>query len=277
MEPAQTYRQNGGSLRLLSFNIHAGSTTDRYHHYLTHGWRQVLPHHQRTSNLNSIAELVSAYDLVALQEVDSGSLRSGFINQASYIASHAGLPHWYHQANRKLGNVSLSGNSFMGRIEPRQVEEFRLPGAIPGRGFLLLRFGQVGGLAVAIVHLALGRRARLQQLEYIAAALHGEHSLLVMGDFNTGVSSPEMRAFCAGLDLVAPTANLPSYPAWQPQRAIDHILVSDHLATHDAVAMDVPMSDHCPVALTVDLPAGIELDTGPSRDAIGDGIRAGLA
>lgn len=276
MEPAQTDRHKGGSLRLLSFNIHAGSTTDRYHHYLTHGWRQVLPHHQRTSNLHGIAELVSAYDLVALQEVDSGSLRSGFINQASYIASHAGLPHWYHQANRKVGNVSLSGNSFMGRIEPREIEEHRLPGAIPGRGFLLLRFGQAA-LSVAIVHLALGRRARMQQLEYIAAALHGEQPLLVMGDFNTGVSSPEMRAFCAELGLVAPTAHLPSYPAWQPQRAIDHILVSNHLATHDAIAMDVPMSDHCPVALTVDLPAGIDLAFSPSRDAIADGVRAGLA
>ncbi|NND44741.1 MAG: EEP domain-containing protein [Xanthomonadales bacterium] len=261
----------------MSFNIHAGTTTDRYHHYLTHGWRQVLPHHQRTTNLDGIAELVSDFDLVALQEVDSGSLRSGFINQASYIASHAGLPHWYHQANRKVGNMSLSGNSFMGRLAPNEIEEHRLPGAIPGRGFLLLRFGGGGELTVAIVHLALGRRARTQQLEYIADELSEEQRLLVMGDFNTGATSPEMHAFCRSLSLAAPTAGLPSYPAWQPQRAIDHILVSESLSVHDARALDAPMSDHCPVAVTLDAPVALPVDADPSADPIAEGLRAGLS
>jgi len=266
-----------GSVKLLSFNIHAGTSTARYHHYLTHGWRQVLPHHQRTANLNGIAALVSGYDLVALQEVDSGSLRSGFINQASYIASHAGMPHWHHQANRKVGNMSLSGNSFMGRIAPTRVEEHRLPGAIPGRGFLLLRFGAPDALSIAVVHLALGRRARVQQLAYMSNALRQEPQLLVMGDFNTGVNSPEMRSFCAGLGLEAPTAGLASYPAWQPQRSIDHILVSRALRTRDVRVLDAPMSDHCPVALTLDLPAGLALATPNLTDPIADGVRASLA
>mgnify|MGYP001828978693 CR=1 FL=1 len=64
-------------LRLLSYNIQAGTSTVRYRHYVTHSWRQVLPHSRRVENLDAISDLVSGFDMVALQEADAGSLRSG--------------------------------------------------------------------------------------------------------------------------------------------------------------------------------------------------------
>ena len=68
-EPPRPGRQK---IRLLSFNIQAGTSTARYHHYVTHSWRQVLPHSQRVENLDAIADFVAPFDMVALQEVDSG-------------------------------------------------------------------------------------------------------------------------------------------------------------------------------------------------------------
>ena len=126
------------SLRLMSFNIQAATSTARYHQYLTHSWRQLLPHGQRVANLDAISELVADYDMVALQEVDSGSLRSGFIHQSKYIATHARMPYWYHQANRKVAAVAHAGNGFLGRFVPQAVEEHRMPGPIPGRGSVFL-------------------------------------------------------------------------------------------------------------------------------------------
>lgn len=248
------------SIRVLSFNIHAATSTERFHHYLTHSWRQLLPHSQRTENLDSIAALAAEYDVVALQEADAGSLRSGFINQSRYIATHAGMPYWFHQANRKLGSMTFTSNGFLARFEPRVVEEHRLPGAIPGRGALVLRYGDPGGLVLVVVHLALGRRARSQQLSYLEKCLAGERHVIVMGDFNTDTKSREIQRFCAELQLNTPTEGLASYPAWQPQRAIDHILVSGTLGTRDACVIDVPMSDHCPVAVTVELPGELALE-----------------
>lgn len=242
------------SLDLLSFNIHAGTTTDRFHHYVLHGWRQVLPHSQRVSNLHAIAEIAEGYDMVALQEADSGSLRSGFINQSGYIATHAGMPHWCFQSNRKLGNMSLTGNGYIGRFEPWVVEDHRMPGRLPGRGSLVLRFGETSALVIAVVHLSLGRKARERQLSYLATHLADSSNVVVMGDFNAGPDSPEIMRFCAALGLDAPTRGLASYPSWQPQRAIDHILVSEGLGTSNVRLIDAPMSDHCPVALTLDLP-----------------------
>jgi len=256
-ESPQADRQK---VRLLSFNIQAGTSTARYHHYVTHSWRQVLPHTQRVENLDAIADLVSPYDMVALQEVDSGSLRSGFINQSRYLATQARMPFWCHQSNRKVGTVAYAGNGFLSRFEPDAVEEHRLPGFIPGRGTLLVRYGDgFDGLDIAVVHLALGKRARAQQLKFLARELDSSRHLIVLGDFNTQVDTPHVLELRDTLALQAPTRGLATYPAWQPQRAIDHILVSKTLKAGVAEVIDVTFSDHCPVTLEIELPEGVRL------------------
>ena len=247
-------------LRLLSFNIQAGTATTSYSHYVTHSWQQILPHSKRTENLDSIASLIQAYDMVALQEADSGSLRSGFVNQTRYLANRSGMPYWCHQSNRKVGNVAYAGNGFLCRFEPDAVDEYRLPGPIPGRGALAVSFGTgTDSLTVAVLHLALGKRARKQQLEFLAKKLGAAPNLIVMGDLNTTISSPETAAFCEQLGLVTPTSELPSYPSWQPQRAIDHIMVSEGVQGYDARVVDVGFSDHCPVEIRVELPPDVRL------------------
>jgi endonuclease/exonuclease/phosphatase family metal-dependent hydrolase len=259
-QPIDSVGNSRRKLRLLSFNIQAGTSTARYHHYVTHSWRQVLPHTQRVANLDAIAALVAPFDMVALQEVDSGSLRSGFINQSRYLATQSGMPFWCHQSNRKVGTVAYAGNGFLSRYQPDAVEEHRLPGVIPGRGTLLVRYGEgCNGLDIAIVHLALGKRARLQQLRFLARELDSGRHLVVMGDFNTQADAGPVCEFLETLALRAPTNGLPTYPAWQPQRSIDHILVSASLTAGTAQALDVSYSDHCPVVVDIDLPTGLQL------------------
>jgi len=247
-------------LRLLTFNIQAGIATARYHHYVTHSWRQILPHSKRTTNLDAIAQMVAPYDMVALQEADSGSLRSGYVNQSRYLATQAAMPFWCHQSNRKVGTVAYAGNGFLSRWEPDVVEEFRLPGPIPGRGSLVVQYGkQPAALVVAVVHLALGKRARKQQLGFLAEQLQRDANLIVMGDLNAQTSGSDVQDFCARLGLSAPTAALPTYPSWQPQRAIDHILISDQLKASAARVVEVNYSDHCPIELELELPQPLRL------------------
>jgi len=259
-QPIESAGRSRRKIRLLSFNIQAGTSTARYHHYVTHSWRQVLPHTQRVTNLDAIAGMLAPFDMVALQEVDSGSLRSGFINQSRYLATQSGMPFWCHQSNRKVGTVAYAGNGFLSRFQPDAVEEHRLPGVIPGRGTLLVRYGEgFSGLDIAIVHLALGKRARLQQLRFLARELDSGRNLIVMGDFNTQADAGPVNEFLETLALRAPTRGLPTYPSWQPQRAIDHILVSEKLRVGEAEVLGVTYSDHCPVAVEIELPAGLEL------------------
>ena len=65
------------TLRMLSFNIQVGITTQQYGHYLTRSWQHILPVASRQNNLDRIARLIHEYDFVALQEVDGGSIRYG--------------------------------------------------------------------------------------------------------------------------------------------------------------------------------------------------------
>lgn len=253
-------------LRLLSFNIQAGTTTARYRQYFTRSWRQVLPNNQRIDNLDRIAELAADYDLVGLQEVDCGSLRSGFVNQAKYLAHHASFPWWTHQPNRKVGMIAHAGNGVLARQAPDQVEEHRLPGAIPGRGALILRYGDgEHGLWIVVLHLALGRRARIQQLRYVAELVARQPNVIVMGDLNAGPESQEVREFRrrTGMNPVEPPL---TYPSWRPSRAIDLMLFSPGLRVLEHRALDSTVSDHLPVAATVELPPGVSLQRHPQGD-----------
>jgi len=93
----------GQRIRLLSYNVQAGISTGRYRHYITHSWKHVLPHAQRFRNLDRVARLVKDYDIVGLQELDAGSLRSSYVNLTQYLSEKADMPFWSDQTNRRLG------------------------------------------------------------------------------------------------------------------------------------------------------------------------------
>ncbi len=71
--PPQSF-DRGRRLRLLSYNIQTGNSYHHYGHYLTRSWQHVIPHAARRRNLDAIAGYLNAYDVVALQEADAGSL-----------------------------------------------------------------------------------------------------------------------------------------------------------------------------------------------------------
>ncbi len=256
------------SLRVMSYNIQAGIETSLYRHYLTRGWRHVLPHAERQGNLDRIARLAANFDLVGLQEVDAGSFRSGYINQVEYLARQAHFPCWYSQTNRNLGKLAQHSNGILSRFRPFAVEEHKLPGMIPGRGALVMRFGsEEASLDVVIVHLALGQRTRLRQLDYIAELMGDFQHAIVMGDFNCRSHSPEIERLCRRGDLCEPIPDLHTFPSWRPQHNIDHILVSPTLTVKMAEVLNHPLSDHLPIVMEVGLPDELKLRPWPHAAA----------
>lgn len=242
-------------LRILSFNIQAGNATRRYRDYVTHSWKHVWPDSGKQRNLAALVPWLEDYDLVGLQEADGGSLRSGFLNQARYLAETAAFPFWTQQGNRRVGPIAHSTNCLLSRLPIGDAEDHPLPGRIRGRGALLARVGEgEHSLAVIIAHLSLGPKSRKPQWDLISELVADAGKVVLMGDFNC---APEDRDFAAfrersGLrhaDGCAP----PTFPSWRPRRAIDHVLVSKDLQVDDCRALPLTLSDHLPVAVTVSI------------------------
>lgn len=242
-----------GRLRLLSFNIQVGISTERYRHYLTRGWQHVLPHPARAGNLQRIGALLGDYDLVALQEVDGGSLRSGFINQVEHLAMLGRFPYWYQQLNRNLGHLGQHSNGVLSRLHPGVLEDHPLPGPA-GRGAILLRFGEGrDSLLVVMMHLALGPRARTRQLAYIRELIGDCRHVVLMGDMNTHAIDLLENSPLRDLGLLAPQVEA-TFPSWRPQRCLDHILLSSELILERVRVLNLPISDHLPVEVEIRLP-----------------------
>ncbi|MCP5161333.1 MAG: endonuclease/exonuclease/phosphatase family protein [Hahellaceae bacterium] len=244
-------------LRLLSFNIQVGISTSSYHHYLTRSWQHFLPHQRRTENLNRIAGLLQQYDVVALQEVDGGSLRSGFVNQVQFLAEASGFPYWYQQLNRNLGKFAQHSNGLLSRYRPLEVESHRLPGVIPGRGAIMVRYGDHRDpLVLVMMHLSLGKAAQVRQLSYVRELIKDYRHVVLMGDMNSHAEQLLEQTPLKGLDLVPLPGVAHTFPSWRPDKALDHILVSPSLSVRRAGVVPYPVSDHLPIALDVALPQG---------------------
>ena len=176
-------------------------------------------------------------------------MRSGYINQVEYLAQMADFPYWYAQTNRDLGLLAQHGNGLLTRLHPHAVEDHKLPGAIPGRGAVIVRMPYAGDeLVVVMLHLSLGDRSRRKQLAYVAEQIAHERQVVVMGDLNVETLSGSPLK---NLDLIPACETTPTYPAWAPSQVLDHILVSPNLVIKNFEVLKQRISDHLPVAVEI--------------------------
>ena len=244
-----------GRLKLLSYNIQVGIETDAFHQYLTKSWQHLWPNSRRNSALMRIAQVMSYFDVVAVQEADGGSWRSGFINQVEYLAKHGGFKYWFQQLNRNLGKVAQHSNGALCRNLPDQVDYHKLPGMLPGRGAMLLQYGQgEHALAIVVMHLALGRRGQNRQLAFVKELIQDYRHVILMGDLNTQSDHLLNRSPLASLNLQPVERGLNTFPSWRPRAALDHILVSEAVKVHQVGVLDISVSDHLPIAMEVEIP-----------------------
>ncbi|HVT35811.1 MAG TPA: endonuclease/exonuclease/phosphatase family protein, partial [Nevskiaceae bacterium] len=110
-----------------------------------------------------------------------------------------------------------------------------------------------GSLDLVIAHMSLGRGTQQRQLDYVGRLLGGGAPAVLMGDFNCDAEllrgHPELRR--AG--LLTPAHSPPTFPSWQPRRAIDHILVGGGVELHSLQALPHRLSDHLPLAAEISL------------------------
>jgi len=226
------------TLRVLSYNIHHGRGTDG------------------TIDLRRLAGAIRAADadLVALQEVDERTTRSGGIDQAAELARLTGLRMVFGPQIDYLGG--RYGQALLSRTPPGPPIVHDLP-AVGGDRERRIAVAAVvnspaGRLTFAGTHLHhRSEEARVAQARAVVAALDGEDRCLLVGDFNAMPGS-EPLAILEGAwrRVVVGDRPAPTFPAGQPIREIDHVFVRPAAAFDviDLQVLEEPVaSDHRPV------------------------------
>lgn len=241
-----------GRLRLLSFNIQVGISTERYRHYLTRGWQHLLP---TRAGDQPEADRRTARRLRPRRPPGSRRRQPAFRLRQSgrALGPVGGVPYWYQQLNRNLGRIAQHSNGLLSRWRPTLLEDHPLPGP-PGRGAIFVRFGEgADALVVVMMHLALGARTRTRQLAYIRELIGDYRHQVLMGDMNTHAVDLLENSPLRDLGLMAPQVEA-TFPSWRPQRNLDHIPLSSDLALERVDVLDQPISDHLPVSVEIRLP-----------------------
>ena len=220
-----------------------------------------------------IAEVIGECDadIVALQEVDVGRLRSGGLDQAGVIAEKLGYASHFHPALRIA--EEQYGDALLTRCRSRLVKAGLLPGPrnlwpLEPRGALWIEV-MVGNarLQVITTHLGLGRRERRAQ----ATALLGADWLalcrppyVIAGDLNSLPGGQVYRRFAARMhdahSAGAQGKPAPTFPSRRPLLRIDHVFVSDDIEVAGAAVIRSPLaavaSDHLPLVTRLRIATG---------------------
>lgn len=233
--------------RLLTYNVHRCLGMDRRH-----------------SPARIAAVIASCKpDIVALQELDVGRVRSGGVDQARIIATELGMALHFHPA-LKLAD-ELYGDAILAAAPMRLVRTGALPGpnrrreAEP-RGALWAQI-EIDGRRIDVIntHLGLNARERVLQMQellgkdWLGAA--GGGPLILTGDFNAVPRSRPYRLAAGHLGdaqrLAGSRRPAPTFPSRLPVLPLDHIFVSAGVNVVRTEALRTPetrlASDHLPL------------------------------
>ncbi len=239
------------ALRVLSYNIHHGEGVDG------------------KLDLARIAAVIKSTkpDIVALQEVDQKTTRTGNVDQVAELARLTDMEHVFG------GNIRLQGGEYGNAVLSKHRIKRHQNHALPcldnseQRGVLEVEIA-VPGAAQPLVLLATHLDYRPNDQERIAsakqinelAAKFGARPMLLAGDLNDDLESKTLEEFQTRW-ASANTKTQPTVPVDKPTRQIDFILLhpAERWKVRDLRVLDEPLaSDHRPVLAILELPAGAD-------------------
>ena len=237
-------------MRFLVYNIRYATGTGPAFHLPLPGAGYLRSSRHVLDQITEFIKLQDA-DVVGLVEVDTGSVRTGMVNQADYIARSLGHYSTYEckygasSINQLMPIVRKQGNAFL--AAPRVTGE-RFHYFDTGIKRLIIEL-ELDDVAIFLVHLSLKYRHRHYQLRYLHELIRKSvKPVVVAGDFNTFWGEHEIYLFMQASGLrSANVEGRPSYPSRNPRRELDFILYSDGIEITNFAVPQVQFSDHLPL------------------------------
>ena len=236
-----------GRITVMSYNIHHGEGTNR-----------IL-------DLKRIADVIkgAAPDIVALQEVDKNTNRSGGVDQAAELARLTGMRYQFGKAINYDGGEH--GIAILTRHPFTLIGNWPLPGFKEARAalFVAIDLSSLYGAGVSMTFVAThldNRRSanRIKSADDIEAVMTGlpPRPALLGGDLNDRPNTATLNAFDRYWDIEDLGRALWTFPAGTPDRQLDYVLSrkSGDWTVHDIEVLNEPVaSDHRPIVYVYEL------------------------
>lgn len=222
-------------LRFMTYNIRTGKGVDR------------------VIDLERIAGVINREkpDVVALQEVDSVTSRTGGTDQTRELGRMTGMFSVFASA------LDFSGGKYgvgiLSEEKPVSVKKVPLPGREEPRVLLIAEFSDY---VIISTHFSLTEEDRILSAEILnrEAMLIGK-PVLAGGDFNSEPHSEPIKVLSKFFEVLSGDA-VPTFPADKPEVCIDYILGKKgdnykYTIVRKEVVPEGSASDHRPVLVTI--------------------------
>ena len=218
-----------------------------------------------TSTLVDLIELVKQEnpDVLALTEIDSGSIRARLVNQPLSIANECGFGSVFYK--KKYGPALIKGafpifahqcNAILAKKPDVKFDFgfFEATGDLAAKN-LYLQCAIHPKIDLFVLHLPLDSPGRANQLKELARILKGrDREVIVSGDFNIFEGHSEIEYLMKECRLESVNiGRVPTYPSWKPEKEIDLILKTPGIKIKKFEVLDVHLSDHLPLIADIDI------------------------
>ena len=236
--------------RLLIYNMRYAAGNGRILKVPIPGSGYLRP---KPKHLESISEFIQAQkpDVVGLLEVDTGSFRTGRVDQAKKIADDLG--HYslyeckYHAGSlsSRLPIFNAQANAFIASNELHHPKYHYFNRGVKR---LLIEL-ETDEVTIFLVHLSLWYRHRQEQLWELVQLIHdSKKPSIIAGDFNTYWGSSELNLFKEATGMIsANTESLATFPSNKPRLELDFVLYEKPIKIESFSVLDVQHSDHRPI------------------------------
>lgn len=190
-------------------------------------------------------------DVVAIQELDSVTARSGKMDVLKEIAERTQMEYQFAPAIDYGGGKY--GIGLLSKVKPLRVKCLLLPGREEQRALLIAEFDNY---LFGCTHLSLTEEDRMKSLDILRTeAKAAGKTFFLAGDFNDMPKSGFIEELKKSFQILS-TTNQPTWPADQPKDMIDYIIAAKQenpvYVVRSAKVINEPLaSDHRPIMVDV--------------------------
>ncbi|HLC70864.1 MAG TPA: endonuclease/exonuclease/phosphatase family protein [Candidatus Nanoarchaeia archaeon] len=250
-------------VRLITYNIeYCEGLVGRWFDYLKF-WKTFFPPKKLDQRIVKALKEIKP-DILALIEVDTGSLRSRGKDEVRFLEKKLKLHDFVEKVKYPLQGwlrlfhhipiLDKQANALISRFKISKVK-YHVFHEGTKRMVIEATIHCPRPITLLVAHLALGRRARAKQIGELVGIVNAiKNPVILMGDFNTFHGEAEIRKLLQQTHLKDKISLDKkdihfTEPAWHPTKRLDYILTSSKIKVSKYSVLPFHFSDHLPLMI----------------------------